>query len=163
MGDLHQSAFDTQNGCITQIVLLNSYKLDLMKALIPTILLAIVTTGCIHNLDIETPIDNFPIVANAEDAYTFTVLGNEANINRQDNLNFSTDKVVASLTISNYGRGSGVLRITDANGEIIFEETLNGNKVVADAEITGKLPESIAIDMSDFSGHIVFAFSAQDE
>ncbi len=134
-----------------------------MKALITALILAVSVSGCIHNLDIETPIDNFPIVANTADAYTFTVLGNDANINRQDNLNFSTDVVVASLTISNYGAGDGTLRITDSNGEIIFEETLNGDKVVANAELAGKLPQSVAIDMTDFSGHIVFAFSAKDE
>ncbi len=131
-----------------------------MKPLFILLFLSVFVLSCDTE---EIPfIDDSPIVANAEGAYSYTVIATSYTNNRTDRLNFQGGEVQLSLTLTGFNSGSGQMVITSADGTIIRQELLDGNKVVTEPKLSAEDIESISLAFNDFSGTLVIALSDGD-
>ena len=61
--------------------------------------------------------------------------------------------------ITNYFSGIGSLRIKDTSGTVIYEETLQGNKILSFTQTDNGIPDKFEIDFDRFTGTINFALA----
>lgn len=100
-----------------------------------------------------------PVVANTDGAYSFTLVASDYTETRRDRVNFNGENVQFSLTIAGVGSGTGSLVITDLDGNVIREESLSQNKVVAQTDIDIEGASNVALSFDNFSGSVVLAIS----
>lgn len=128
-----------------------------MKSIILTLILSVSLLSC----EIESIpfVSDTPIVANAEGAYSFTLVASDFTENRNDRVVFGGENVQLSITITGYKSGMGQLTITDLNGAVIREESLAQNKVIAQSEIEAPGLSMISLSFENFSGSVVIALA----
>ena len=122
-----------------------------MKPTLITLFLAFLVFSC-DNEDIPF-IQDSPVVANTTGAYTYTLNARSYTRTDTDRLDFPGDSVQLSLTITNYKSGTGEMIITDADGQVLIQESLDQNKVVADANIPASGIAEITISFDDLFFH----------
>ncbi|NOZ62828.1 MAG: hypothetical protein GXO74_14260 [Calditrichaeota bacterium] len=110
----------------------------------------------------DETITNVPVIANALDAFAFTLNADNFSINRMDSLTFDADSLVISLILTNYHGGNGKITIFTSDSVQIFSELLNSNKINAKTNIAGHIPKSIIIAASNLTGSISFALAKQN-
>ncbi|MCW8850492.1 MAG: hypothetical protein OQJ81_10980 [Melioribacteraceae bacterium] len=126
-------------------------------------------SGCDDKKDsINSPIDlvsdsytNIPVIVNTENSYTFTVNANNLNYITEDELNFSTDSLVISLTLANVRSSDGFIKVFNNNAQEIFSETLNTNKVIVLTDLKGQIPGQIKIELINFTGQLTAVVATQ--
>jgi hypothetical protein len=126
-------------------------------------------SGCNDKKDsINSPIDlvsdsytNIPVIVNTENTYTFTVNANKLNYITEDELNFSTDSLVISLTLANVSSSNGFIKVFNTNAQEIFSEILNTNKVIVITDLKGQIPGQIKIELINFTGQLTTVVATQ--
>lgn len=126
-------------------------------------------TNCNNNDDlINSPIDllsdsynNTPVIVNTENSYTFTVNAKNFSYSTEDNLNFSTDSLVITLTLTNVISSTGSMKVFNISEQEIFSESLNGNKVIVKADLIGQNPKQIKLELIKFTGQLTAVIATQ--
>lgn len=98
---------------------------------------------------------NTPVVVNVENAYTFTLNGKEYTDNRQDEVQFSADSIVVTLTVGEFQNGTGSIVLTGANADTLLQETVNQSKVTVQT-LSGVQPKRVHFDLKNFTGKLSF-------
>ena len=126
-------------------------------------------TNCNDNDDlINSPIDllsdsynNIPVIVNTENSYTFTVNAKNFSYSTEDNLNFSTDSLVITLTLANVISSTGSIKVFNNMEQEIFSESLNGNKVIVKTDLIGQNPKQIKLELVKFTGQLTAVIATQ--
>lgn len=132
------------------------------RLLILSLITILFLTNCTEKENlINSPIDlltnsytNTPVIVNAENSYTFTVNANNLNYSTDENLNFSTDTLVISLTLANIISSDGFIKVFNNSGQEIFSELLNTNKVIVKTDLIGQTPGQLKIELVNFTGQL---------
>ena len=133
-----------------------------MKKVLFIFLLAFVLylTGCTDDDDdINSSYYNTPVISKTTDALAYSLVADYYTQTAGYNLSFTSDSLAYSLIIANYFSGIGSLRIKDTSGTIIYEETLQGNKVYTITEANNGIPGKFEIDFDRFTGTVNFALA----
>ena len=126
-------------------------------------------TNCKDNEDlINSPIDllsdsynNIPVIVNTQNSYTFTVNAKNFSYSTEDNLNFSTDSLVITLTIANVNSSNGTMKVFNNLDQEIFAESLNDNKVIVKTDLIGQNPKQIKLELVKFTGQLTAVIATQ--
>lgn len=126
-------------------------------------------TNCKDNEDlINSPIDllsdsynNIPVIVNTQNSYTFTVNAKNFSYSTEDNLNFSTDSLVITLTIANVNSSNGTMKVFNNLDQEIFAESLNDNKVIVKTDLIGQNPKQIKLELIKFTGQLTAVIATQ--
>ena len=132
------------------------------RLLILSIITILFFTNCTDkDNQINSPIDlltntyiNTPVIVNIENSYTFTVNANKLDYSTDENLNFSTDSLVITLTLTNINSSDGSIKVFNNSGQEIFSELLNTNKVIVKTDLIGQTPRQIKIELINFTGQL---------
>jgi hypothetical protein len=119
---------------------------------------AVYLTGCTDD-DINSSYYNTPVISKTTDALAYSLVADYYTQTAGYNLTFTSDSIAYSLIIANYFSGIGSLRIKDTSGTIIYEEILQGNKVISFTETDQGIPQKFEIDFDHFTGSINFALA----
>ncbi len=134
------------------------------KYFLQTILIFVVIfSACdsddITNIDtVNNPFDNLseniPVVVNNENSFTFALRANKIDFSYTDNLSFSSDSLVITITSLKTSSVNSSFFVYDNLNEVIFSETLNQNKVIVKSDIGGKIPKKANIRLINYSGEL---------
>ena len=121
---------------------------------------AVYLTGCTDDDDsVNSSYYNTPVISTTTDALAYSLVAESYTQTAGYNLSFTSDSLAYSLIIANYFSGIGSLRIKDTSGTIIYEETLQGNKVYTITESDNGIPGKFEIDFDRFTGTVNFALA----
>ena len=121
---------------------------------------AVYLTGCTVDDDsVFSSYYNTPVISTTTDALAYSLVAESYTQTAGYNLSFTSDSLAYSLIIANYFSGIGSLRIKDTSGTIIYEETLQGNKVYTITESDNGIPGKFEIDFDRFTGTVNFALA----
>jgi hypothetical protein len=139
------------------------YRFFLTASCASLLLLCTIIASCKSNsVSPSTSATNSPVIANAANAFSFALDGNNFSSSYRYALTFTTDSVAIVVTSGNYATGKVNLSITDSAGMVVFQDSVLTNKVVAQAEPVNNVPKSCNIVCSDYSGSLVFTLSGQN-
>ena len=133
-----------------------------MKKVLFIFLLAFVLylTGCTDDDDsVNSSYYNTPVISITTDALAYSLVAESYTQTAGYNLTFTSDSLAYSLIITNYFSGIGSLRIKDTSGTIIYEETLQGNKILSFTQTDNGIPGKFEIDFDRFTGTVNFALA----
>jgi hypothetical protein len=108
---------------------------------------------------LSTEYDNIPVIVNTQDSFTFTVSAKNLNYNLDDNLSFTSDSLVVTITSSQSSSTNSSFSIWDYSEAQIFSESLNTNKVVVKDNFGGKIPHRVKIDLGNYSGKLTIVIA----
>jgi hypothetical protein len=116
--------------------------------------------GCTNDDDsVNSSYYNTPVISTTTDALAYSLVAESYTQTAGYNLTFTSDSIAYSLIITNYFSGIGSLRIKDTSGTVIYEETLQGNKVFTFTEANNGIPKKFEIDFDQFTGTVNFALA----
>jgi hypothetical protein len=132
-----------------------------MKKILSSIILALTLflAGCNDDESVNPGYYNSPVITKTTDALAYSLVADDYTSNAAYNLLFTSDSLAYSLIITNYFSGIGSLRIKDSSGTILYEETLQGNKVLSFVEPDQGIPQRFEIDFDRFTGKLNFALA----
>lgn len=135
-------------------------KKNLLIFLLP---FAIYFTGCTDDDNIvNSSYYNTPVISKTTDALAYSLVAESYTQTAGYNLTFTSDSLSYSLIIANYFSGIGSLRIKDTSGTVIYEEILQGNKVISLTQTDNGIPGKFEIDFDPFTGTINLALAKSD-
>ncbi len=108
---------------------------------------------------LSTEYDNIPVIVNTQNSFTFTVSANNLNYNLDDELTFTSDSLVVTVTSSQSSSENSNFSILDYSDETIFTQTLNTDKVVVKDNFSGKIPHRVKIDLVNYSGKLTIVIA----
>lgn len=108
---------------------------------------------------LSTEYDNIPVIVNTQNSFTFTVSANNFNYNLDDELSFTSDSLVVTITASQSNSTNSKFSILDLTNDQIFSESLNTDKVVVKDNFEGKIPHRVKIDLANYSGKLTIVIA----
>jgi len=120
---------------------------------------AVYLTGCTDDDNINSSYYNTPVISKTTDALAYSLVAESYTQTAGYNLTFTSDSLAYSLIITNYFSGIGSLRIKDTSGIVIYQETLQGNKIFSFTQTDNGIPGKFEIDFDRFTGTINFALA----
>jgi hypothetical protein len=110
----------------------------------------------------ESTDPNTPPLKNSENLYIYSLNADRATFDRTESLDFSYDIFDVILKVEDYSKGSGTIQIYSGD-TLIFEQALDSNKVVEIANISGYIPTSVSIKLTEYTGNISLVISGHSE
>ncbi|MBK7630883.1 MAG: hypothetical protein IPJ23_09300 [Ignavibacteriales bacterium] len=132
-----------------------------MKKILSLIFLTLIVylPGCTDDNSVNPGYYNTPVISKTTDALAYSLVADTYTSTAGYNLTFTSDSLAYSLIITNYFSGNGSLRIKDSSGSILYEETLQGNRVNSFVETAPGIPQKFEIDFDHFTGTLNFALA----
>ena len=120
--------------------------------------LGTIASGCNGNPASSTTVTaNLPVIASANNAFTFVVSANNYSHNGTWGLMFNSDSISFAITSTNFASGSVLFSVTDSNNSTIFQETLVTNDVIAITQSGKGIPANCTINCSRYTGTMTIA------
>jgi hypothetical protein len=129
------------------------------KILISLLVVAVYLTGCTEDETVNAPYYNTPVVTLTTNAFAYSLSAEYFTSTAEYDLQFTSDSLAYSLIVSGYFSGIGSLEVKDTTGANIYEETLQGNKVITFTQTNHGIPFKIQIDFDRFTGTLNFALA----
>jgi hypothetical protein len=133
----------------------------IIKLFLIVLVSLILISGCSEENDVIDPIDllsddydNIPVKVNTEDSFTFTLSANDFDYFTEDDINFTNDSLVVTITSTNAEAANSSFTLYGSNDNILFSEGLNDSKVTVKTDLTGEIPERVKIELNDYSGQL---------
>lgn len=123
------------------------------------LVLTVYISGCTDDDSVNPSYYNSPVISKTKNALAYSLIAEYYTQTAGYNLSLTSDSLAYSLIIANYFSGIGSLRIKDTSGTIIYEETLQGNKVISFMEADNGIPGKFEIDFDRFTGTVNFALA----
>ena len=106
--------------------------------------------------------DNIPVKVNTQDSYTFTINAKNFSYSTEDNLIFSDDSIVVTISLTNASSTNSSFVMYDTEGGVMFSESLNENKVSVDTDLNGKIPSLCRVELNNFTGQLTIVVALMD-
>lgn len=123
------------------------------------LVLTVYISGCTDDDSVNPSYYNSPVISKTKNALAYSLIAEYYTQTAGYNLSLTSDSLAYSLIIANYFSGIASLRIKDTSGTIIYEETLQGNKVISFMEADNGIPGKFEIDFDRFTGTVNFALA----
>jgi hypothetical protein len=121
--------------------------------------IAVFLVGCTEDEPSNPGYYNTPVVSKTTNAFAYSVSAEYYTSTAEYDLQFGSDSLAYSLIISSYFSGVGSIQLKDSTGTSIFEETLQGNKIIAFTQSDQGIPVRIQINFDSFTGTVVFSLA----
>jgi len=102
-----------------------------------------------------------PVTTNVTNSFTFSIDANGYSDNSNNDLSFSSDSLVVTLTSTSYISGQAIISVTDASNAMIFTDTVRSNKTVAIAHLKTTKPRHCSLNISNLTAKLAFAVVGQ--
>ncbi len=99
---------------------------------------------------------NFPVLTNVTNSYTYSIHANQYSDQAQSILTFWSDSLVVTLTCSDYLSGQAIVAVRDSLNTVIFSDTVVSNKTIAIVGMKTNRPKSSNVILDKFTGNFVF-------
>jgi hypothetical protein len=121
---------------------------------------AVYLTGCTDDDDdINSSYYNSPVISKTTDALAYSLVADYYTQTAGYNLSFTSDSLAYSLIVTNYFSGIGTLEVKDTSGVTIYEESLQGNKVISFTQADIGVPQSVKFEFDRYTGIVNFSMA----
>lgn len=127
--------------------------------LIFLLVLTVYLTGCTEDETVNPGYYNTPVVSKRTDALAYTLVADYFTSTAEYDLSFTSDSLAYSLIVSSYFSGIGTLEVKDSTGANIYEETLQGNKVISFTQADLGIPKRIKLEFDRYTGIVNFSLA----
>ncbi len=113
-----------------------------------------------YSIDVEK--ENCPVTAKAPGSFTFVLEGKNYDLDVEETVNFDTEQIGVSLTVtgSSTTKGDGLITIRNEENAILYSKQINGNMINVDPNLElADIPYKVIIKLNDFTGKISFVFA----
>jgi hypothetical protein len=107
-----------------------------------------------------TILTNAPVTASVTDAFTYVMMASKYTSSVNYDLSFTTDSLVYSLVVSNFGAGNVTYVVVDPSGNTIFRDSVFTSKVNALVQSGKGIPKRCTLGFQNFTGSINLALTA---
>ena len=104
---------------------------------------------------------NSPVTANVTNSFTYTVNGDQFSENSQNDLSFSSDSLVVTLSSINYLSGQAIISVKDSQNVSVFVDTVKSNKTIAITHLKTTRPKQCNVTSSNLTAKLVFVLVGQ--
>jgi hypothetical protein len=105
-------------------------------------------------------VTNAPVTASVTDAFTYVMMASSYSASVNYDLNFTTDSLVYSLVVSNFGTGNATYVVVDPSGNTILRDSVFTSKVNALVQSGKGIPKRCTLAFQNFTGSINLALTA---
>ena len=124
-------------------------------------LILLVLAGCKESTNSPTELaSNAPVTVNVTNAFTYLVMGDNYTANVSSDLTFTTDSLVYSMVVANFGGGSTTFTVWDASGNTILKDSIFTTKVNTVVQSGKGIPMRYTLGFRNFSGSMTLSFAA---
>ncbi len=99
---------------------------------------------------------NMPVMTSVPNSYTYSVNANNFSNESRNNLSFSSDSLVVTLTTVSFVSGTAIIAVKDSLGSSVFVDTVRSNTTLAYAPTKLSIPKTCNIVLTNFSANLVF-------
>ena len=92
---------------------------------------AVYLSGCTEDETSNPGYYNTPVVSKTTDALAYSLVAEYFTSTAEYDLTFTSDSLAYSLIVTSYFSGIGTFEVKDTSGVTIYEESLQGNKVIS--------------------------------
>jgi hypothetical protein len=130
-------------------------------AVLRTLVMLCALVGCKDSADSPTSVaNNAPVIVSVTNAFTYVMMANSYTASVNYDLNFTTDSLVYSLVVGNWGSGNAALVIGDASGNTIVRDSVFTSKVNTLVQSGKGIPKRCTFGFQNFSGSITLSLAA---
>jgi hypothetical protein len=121
--------------------------------------LAVYVTGCTEDETSNPGYYNTPVVSKTTDALAYSLVAEYFTSTAEYDLTFTSDSLAYSLIVTSYFSGIGTLEVKDTSGVTIYEESLQGNKVISFTQADIGVPKSVKFEFDRYTGIVNFSLA----
>jgi len=103
---------------------------------------------------------NAPVTASVTDAFTYVMMANSYTASVKYDLNFTTDSLVYSMVVGNFGAGNIAFVVADPLGNTILRDSVFTSKVNTVVQSGKGIPKRCTLSFQNFTGSINLALTA---
>jgi hypothetical protein len=130
-------------------------------AVLRTLVLLGIFTACNDTASSPTSIaNNAPVIVNVTNAFTYVMMANSFTSSVNYDLNFTTDSLVYSLVVANWGAGNTTFVLGDASANTIFRDSVFTTKVSTLVQSGKGIPKRCTLGFQNFTGSISLSLAA---
>jgi len=104
---------------------------------------------------------NTPVTANVPNSYSFVVSASSYSYNETNAVQMNADTLSIGITVTSFEKGSGSFVIKDSSDTIIYQKDFNGSAVIAEVMPVTKIPKSVILNLSNFTGDVVIGLAGK--
>ena len=117
--------------------------------------------GCKDSATSPTSIaNNAPVIVSVTNAFTYVMMADRYTTSVNYDLNFTTDSLVYSLVVANYGAGNATFVVADPSGNTIIRDSLFTSKVNSLVQSGKGIPKRCTLGFQNFTGSISLSLAA---
>ncbi len=124
-------------------------------------LLLAVFAGCKDSATSPTSIaTNAPVVVSVTNAFTYVMMGDRYTASVNYDVSFTTDSLVYSLVVANFGGGNATFVVADPSGTTIIRDSVFTSKVNTVIQSGTGIPKHCTLGFQNFTGSITLSLAA---
>jgi len=104
--------------------------------------------------------NNAPVIVNVTNAFTYVMMANGYAASVNYDLTFTTDSLVYSLVVANWGAGNATFVLTDASANTIVRDSVFTSKVNTLVQSGKGIPKRCTLGFQNFTGSITLSLAA---
>ena len=117
--------------------------------------------GCKDNEASPTSVvNNAPVIVSVTNAFTYVMMGDKYTTSANYDLNFTTDSLVYSLVVGNFGAGNATFVVADPSGNTIIRDSVFTSKVNTLVQSGKGIPKRCTLGFQNFTGSISLSLAA---
>ncbi len=104
--------------------------------------------------------NNAPVIVNVTNAFTYVMMAKGYTASVNYDLTFTTDSLVYSLVVANWGAGSATFVLGDASANTIIRDSVCTSKVNTLVQSGKGIPKRCTLAFQNFTGGITLSLAA---
>jgi hypothetical protein len=104
--------------------------------------------------------NNAPIIANVTNAFSYVMMANGYTASVNYDLSFTTDSLVYSLVVANWGADNATFFLADASANTIVRDSVFTSKVNSLVQSGKGIPKHCTLGFQNFTGSITLSLAA---
>ena len=105
-------------------------------------------------------VTNAPVTASVTNVFTYVIAADDFTAGVNADLTFTTDSLVYSAVVSNFGRGSFTFTVGDLSGKTILRDSVFTTKVNAVIQSGKGIPSRCSLNFQNFTGSLNLALTS---
>jgi hypothetical protein len=105
-------------------------------------------------------VTNAPVIASVTNVFTYVMAADNFTAGVNYDLTFTTDSLIYTTVVSNFGRGSFTFTVGDASGNTILRDSVFTTKVNTVIQSGKGIPKHCTLNFQNFTGSLNLALTS---
>ncbi len=136
-------------------------KLICLNSALATLLTLFVAASCNDTATGPTDLaSNAPVIVSVTNAFSYVMMANNFTSSTSYDLSYTTDSLVYSMVVANFGSGTATFVVTDQGGNAVLRDSITTSKVNAIVQSGKGIPRRCTLAFQNFSGKMTLSLAA---